>query len=68
MATVTDTNRKGLTYDLCRGTTTTGRARYVFAREPQGEPVVDLPPGYRIRESVNGVVSLVSMANDSVTP
>src|SRR2546428_7982067 len=58
MATVTYTNRKGLTYYLCRRTTTTGRARYVFAREPQGEAVADLPLGYHISESGNGVVSL----------
>src|SRR5712692_8235591 len=38
------TNRKGVTYMLYRG---------------QGEPVTELPPGFTISESVNGVVSLV---------
>jgi hypothetical protein len=68
MATVTYTNRKGLTYYLCRGTTTTGRVRYVFAREPQGEAVADLPPGYRVSESVNGVVSLVKDVPVAIRP
>lgn len=68
MAILTYTNRKGLTYYLCRGTTRTGRARYIFAREPRGEPVADLPPGYRISESVNGVVSLVKDAPAAIRP
>ena len=55
---VTYTNRKGRTYYLCRGITKTGKPRYYFAREPQGEPVKKVPEGYEIRESVNGVVSL----------
>jgi len=52
------TNQNGVTYYLCRGTTKTGKPRYYFAREPKGEPVAQIPPGYRITESVNGVVSL----------
>jgi len=56
---VTYTNRKGVTYYLCRGVTETGKPRYVFAREPKGEPVEYIPDGYTISESVNGVVSLV---------
>jgi len=57
---VTYTNRKGFTYTLCRGTTKTGKPRYIFARDPGGKPIVEeVPAGYRISESVNGVVSLV---------
>jgi hypothetical protein len=56
---VTYTNRKGVTYYLCRSVTKTGKPRYVFAREPKGEPVDRIPDGYTISESVNGVVSLV---------
>ena len=52
------TNRKGRTYFLCQGQTKTGKARYYFAREPKGEPVEEIPDGYKITESVNGVVSL----------
>jgi hypothetical protein len=35
--------------------------RYYFGRhnQGQGEPVSEIPPGYTISESVNGVVSLV---------
>ena len=62
------TNRKGLTDYPCRGTTRTGRVRYVFARRPRGEPVADLPPGHRISESVNGVVSLVKDVPAAVRP
>ena len=55
---ITYTNRKGVTYTLCQGVTKTGKPRYFFAHEPQGEPVETIPEDYEIRESVNGVVSL----------
>jgi hypothetical protein len=55
------TNRKGVTYALYLGQTRTGKPRYYFGRpgQSQGEPVTELPPGFTISESVNGVVSLV---------
>lgn len=56
---VTYTNRKGSTYHLCRTVTKTGKPRYVFSREPKGERVKQIPEGWRISESVNGIVSLV---------
>jgi len=56
---VTYTNWKGVTYYLCRGITKTGKPRYYFAREPKGEPVEQIPEGWKINESVNGTVSLV---------
>ena len=46
---VTYTNRKGLTYYLCRGLTKTGKPHYYFARESKDEPVEEMPPGYAIR-------------------
>ena len=57
---VSYTNRKGATYTLYRGQTRTGKPRYYFGRpgQDQGEPVAEIPPGYAINESVNGVVSL----------
>lgn len=55
---ITYTNRKGHTYYLSRGVTKTGKPRFYFAREPQGEPVEQLPEGYTISESINGIVSL----------
>jgi len=58
---VSYTNRKRVTYTLYRGQTRTGKPRYYFGRsgQSQGDPVTELPPGYTISESVNGVVSLV---------
>jgi hypothetical protein len=53
------TNRKGFNYFLNKGVTKTGKPRYYFAREPKGEPVDEIPQGYQIDESVNGIVSLV---------
>jgi hypothetical protein len=56
---VTYTNWRGVTYYLCQGATKTGKPRYYFAREPKGEPVAQIPEGWKISESVNGIVSLV---------
>jgi hypothetical protein len=56
---VTYTRRKGLTYTLCQGTTKMGKPRYYFAREPKDQVLAQLPAGYTISESVNGIVSLV---------
>ncbi len=55
---ITYTNRKGFTYYLCQGVTKTGKPRYYFAREIKDEPVEQIPDGYIINESVNGIVSL----------
>ena len=55
---VTYTNRKGMTYYLCQSVTKTGKSRYYFAREPKGEPVEEIPEGYKIGESANGLVFL----------
>ncbi len=67
---VSYTNRKGLTYTLYRGQTRTGKPRYYFGRpgQGQGEPVMELPPGYTISESVNGVVSLVKERPSLIQP
>lgn len=55
---VTYTNRKGREYYLCQGFTKTGRPRYYFSREQKGKLVNEIPEGYEITESVNGIVSL----------
>src|SRR5947209_10638792 len=67
---ITYTNRKGLTYTLYRGQTKTGKPRYYFARadQGQGEPVTELPPGFTIKESVNGVVSLAKDRPSLIQP
>jgi len=64
------TNRKGVTYTLYRGRTRTGKPRYYFGRpsQGQGEPVTELPSGYTISESVNGVVSLAKDRPSLIQP
>ena len=56
---ITYTNRKGFTYFLNKGATKMGKPRYYFAREQKDEVVEQIPQGYQIEESVNGIVSLV---------
>ncbi len=54
----TYTNRKGITYTLYRKTGVDGKSRHVFGRNVAGEPVDVMPPGFRVSESPNGVVSV----------
>ena len=67
---VSYTSRKGLTYTLYKGQTKTGKPRYYFGRtgQSQDEAVAELPPGYTISESVNGIVSLVNDRPASIQP
>jgi hypothetical protein len=65
---VTYTNRKGITYYLCQGRTRTGKPRYYFARQPKGEPLEEIPEGWEISESVNGVVSLARKRPAQILP
>ncbi len=58
---VTYTNRKGRLYYLCQGITRTGKPRYYFALEPKETLVDEIPSGYQVQESVNGIVSLIRM-------
>jgi hypothetical protein len=64
------TNRKGVTYTLYRGQTKTGKPRYYFGRtgQSQDESVTELPAGFTISESVNGVVSLVKDRPSLILP
>src|ERR1700676_4556935 len=64
------TNRKGMTYTLYRGQSKSGKPRYYFGRtgQSQGEAVTELPPGFTISESVNGVVSLVKDRPSLILP
>ena len=62
------TNRKGVTYYLCCSPVAGGKRRYYFTREARGEPVEEIPRGYQISESVNGVVSLVKKRDSQVLP
>jgi hypothetical protein len=62
-------NAKGRSYYLHRLSTSTGKSRYVFKRDPDGETAVDdVPEGYVVRESVNGQVSLCLAVDDQHQP
>jgi hypothetical protein len=66
---ITYTNRKGTTYTLCQGVTKSGKPRYAFVRDPRGKRVVEeMPPGWTISESVNGIVSLVRERPQELLP
>jgi hypothetical protein len=65
---VTYTNRKGRTYHLCEVQTKRGATRYVFAGEPRGEPLDEVPEGYEIHENVNGLVSLRKKRSSPILP
>ena len=56
------TNRRGSTYYLHRRKTKNGKVRYVFAKSVSDGALDALPDGYQVRESINGVVSVVSLA------
>ena len=65
---ITHTNRKGVTYFLCQGTTKTGKQRFYFARDQKGEPQDAIPSGYELVESINGIVSLAKARPNLITP
>jgi hypothetical protein len=66
---VTYTNRKGITYTLCQGVSKTGKPRYTFVRDPEGRRLVEnVPKGWKISESVNGIVSLVKERPKKLLP
>jgi hypothetical protein len=67
---ITYTNRKSLTYTLYRGQTRTGKPRYYFGRagKNQGLPVMELPSGFKISGSVNGMVSLIKDRPSLIQP
>jgi hypothetical protein len=53
---------------LCLGETKTGKPRYYFSREPKEGSPDQIPDGYRISESVNGIVSLVKDRPQLILP
>ncbi len=65
---VTYTNRRGDTYCLCKSVTKTGKPRYYFAREQKGEPVEEVPAGYKIGESSTGLVYLEQDRPELILP
>jgi hypothetical protein len=65
---VTYTNRKGRKYYLHQGVTKTGKPRYYFSRDESGPLVDEIPEGYEISESVNGIVSLAKQRPKKILP
>lgn len=59
-------NRKGTTYYLHKTATKRGKPRYVFARAPSKDALREVPPGFKIVESVNGVVSLAGAGESPI--
>jgi hypothetical protein len=65
---ITYTSRKGKTYTLCTNLTKKGKPRYFFALDPEGRQTVDeIPEGWEIRESVEGIVSLARRRPQDIT-
>jgi hypothetical protein len=54
----THENRMGVTFYLHEGKTKTGKPRYFFTRDIRDGSLVELPEGYEVSESINGVVSV----------
>jgi hypothetical protein len=64
---LTHRNRRGQVYYLHQGVTKKGAPKYFFAKTVGPGALADMPAGYELAESVNGVVS-VRRATDSVIP
>jgi len=52
------TNRRGDTYYLHERRTKTGKPGYFFAKTVRAGALAELPRGYEVSESINGVVSV----------
>jgi hypothetical protein len=65
---ISHTNRKGQTFFLCQGVTKTGKERYFFSNRAAENALKEIPAGYHIEESVNGVVSLVKDGKQVIRP
>ena len=55
---MTHTNAKGKTYYLHQGTTKTGKPKYYFAMESNGELAESIPAGFEIYENPNAQPTL----------
>src|SRR5438105_10944484 len=55
---ITHTNAKGKTYYLHQGTTKTGKPKYYFSMESNGELAESIPEGFAIYENPNAQVFL----------
>ncbi len=58
MVPITCTNAKGKTYYLHQGTTKTGKPKYYFSMEREGQLAAAIPEGFEIYENPNAQVFL----------
>jgi hypothetical protein len=65
---ISHTDRKGQTYFLCQGETKTGKVRYFSSKSAVQDTLDEIPAGYHIEESVNGMVSLVKDRKQIIRP
>jgi hypothetical protein len=64
---ITYTNAKGKTYYLHQGTTKTGKPKYYFSMESNGELAESIPDGFEIYENPNAQVFLRRMPPKLIT-
>lgn len=64
---VTHTNKKSKKYFLHLGKTRTGKPKYYFSMKSEGTLVEEIPPGFEIREDINGQVFLQKISSRLVT-
>ena len=57
-------NRMGVTYYLHEGRTKTGKSRYFFAKTMGPGMLSEMPEGFEVTESINGVVSVRRKTTD----
>ncbi len=57
-AALAHTNRMGDTYYLHAGKTKTGKPRYFFTKTVREGALLEMPVGFEVSESINGVVSV----------
>ena len=61
-------NQRGVAYFLHVGKTKTGKPRYHFAKAIGEGALEQMPAGYRVEESINGVVSVARGERQSLVP
>src|SRR5437667_10363870 len=64
---ITHTNAKGKTYYLHQGTTKTGKPKYYFSMESNGELAESIPDGFEIYENPNAQVFLRRIPAKDIT-
>jgi hypothetical protein len=64
---ITYTNAKGKTYSLHQGTTKTGKPKYYFSLEREGQLAESIPEGFEIYENPNAQVFLRRISPKLIT-